>query len=93
MCHVRLESIRAKRNNNLIERYHGTFRERDKIMRGFKGRDQEFAQNFRTYYNFVRAHSVLGMTPTEMGGINLELDRNRWLSLLKRSIADNPPNI
>lgn len=53
LIHIRLDTIRTKPNNNLVERYHGTFRERDKTMRGFKGGEQNFSDSFRTYYNFV----------------------------------------
>ncbi len=93
VSHVRLESIRNKRaNNNDVERFHGTFRERDKTMRGFKGGEQNFADGFRVYYNFVRPHSSLGMTPAQAGGINLNLERNRWLSLLRNSLKENSKN-
>ena len=68
----------------MIERFHGTFRERDKVMCGFKSRvsAKELTDGFRTYYNFIRKHQTLGKTPAEASGI--ELERNRWLSLLKK---------
>lgn len=84
--HIRLASIRSHIHNNLIERFHGTFRERDKVMRGFKGGEEVFSDGFRNYYNFIRPHMSLGITPAEASGIDLELGRNRWLSLLKKSI-------
>jgi transposase-like protein len=89
--HIRLESVRAKRNNNLIERYHSTFRERDKVMRGFKAKRtaKELTEGFRTYYNFIRKHhSLNGLTPSQKAEIDLQLDRNRWLSLLKKSMEN-----
>lgn len=86
--HVRLRTIKDKPNNNLIERFHSTFRERDKTMRGFKGKEQLFADGFRNYYNFIRSHQALnGLTPSQASGIELNLDRNRWLSLLKKSLG------
>lgn len=88
--HVKLESIRSKRaNNNLVERYHSTFRERDKVMRGFKTEDtaKKFSEGYRTYYNFVRKHQGIdGKTPSEMADLGLGLNRNRWLSLLRQSL-------
>lgn len=54
-------------------------------MRGFKGQEQIFSDGFRTYYNFIRTHQTLGKTPSEEAGIKLQLDRNKWLSLIKKS--------
>lgn len=84
--HVKLKTIRTKPNNNHVERFHGTFRERDKVMRGFKGGEQVFADGFRNYYNFIREHTSLGMTPAQASGVDLRLGMNKWLSLIKRSI-------
>ncbi|MCP3684966.1 MAG: IS6 family transposase [bacterium] len=71
--HRRYVSIRQERgNNNRIERYHGTFRHRDK---GFRGHDnpegtEAFSKNFRTFYNFVRPHEALnGQTPAQAVGV------------------------
>lgn len=89
--HIRLESIRAKRNNNLIERYHSTFREFDKVRRGFKSKKtaQTISDGFRTYYNFIKKHQGLkGLTPSQKANLDLELNRNRWLSLLRKSLAN-----
>jgi len=88
--HVRARSLRDKRqNNNIIERFHSTFRERDKVMRGFKSKvtAKEITDGFRTYYNFIRPHQALnGLTPSQTANIQLNLDRNKWLSLLKQSL-------
>jgi len=88
--HVKLDSIRAKANNNILERYHGTFREFDKVRRGFKGQEKGLTDGFITYYNFIRNHSGIGTTPAQASGIELNLERNRWLSLLRKSL--NPEN-
>lgn len=37
--HVRLAGIRKETNNNIIERLHGTLRERTKVMRGLDNED------------------------------------------------------
>ncbi len=61
---------RTHPNNNPIERFHNSFRQRDKVMRGFKGNQKQYAENFRTYYNFVRNHQALGSTPAQKAGID-----------------------
>lgn len=85
--HIRLAKFEDKVNNNLIERYHSTFRERDKVMRGFKGNHnaQFFSEGFRMYYNYLRPHQGLdGMTPAQMAGIDFEFNGgNRWLQLIR----------
>ena len=57
-------------------------------MRGFKAKHtaKTLSEGFRTYYNFIREHSTLGKTPSEEANINLNLGRNRWLSLLEQSL-------
>ncbi|MEM5808250.1 MAG: integrase core domain-containing protein, partial [Candidatus Aenigmatarchaeota archaeon] len=89
---IRLETIQEKPNNNLVERFHGTFRERDKVMRGFKAKytAQILLEGFKTYYNFIKPHmSLEGLTPSQKAQIELQLDRNRWLSLLRKSLENN----
>jgi putative transposase len=91
--HVRLESIRAKVQNNKIERFHNTFRERDKTLRGFKKETTPIISGFRTYYNFVRPNQALnGKTPSDMADIDLGINKNdnRWMELLKKSINNTP---
>jgi len=84
--HIKADGITSKKkNNNMIERFHNTFRERDKVMRGFKGQtNAEFmATSFQTYYNFIRPHMSLGgLTPSQVAGIP-QIEGNRWMGLLK----------
>lgn len=72
-----------------LERFHGTWRERDKVMRGLYTdiTAQQMLENYRTYYNFIRPHSAIGnVTPAQKAGINLGLGKNRWVELLTQSI-------
>ena len=72
--------------NNVLERMHGSIREREKIMRGIKVDDTPIIPMNQIYYNFVRPHMGLdGKTPAEMAGVGLEGD-NKWGMLLRRSI-------
>lgn len=81
--------IRDAINNNKLERFHGTWRERDKVMRGLKtdATTEEMLENYRTYYNFIRPHMGLnGKTPAEVAKIDLELEKNRWIGLIEQSL-------
>lgn len=92
--HQRYKGFVANVQNNKIERFHGTFRERDKTMRGFKSVETagKYNDTFRLYYNFVRTHTTLGMTPSEKAKIILDLGRNKWMGLLKLSMDNNQGN-
>jgi putative transposase len=69
--HKRVPSIRAKESNNRIERFHGTEKERFKVMRAFDGEPgtANLVEGLRVHYNLVRDHQALGMTPGEAAGI------------------------
>ena len=69
-------------NNNVIEHFHESFRQRDKTMRGFKGNEKQYAENFKTYYNFVRKHQELKTTPAKRAGIN---ESDLWKELLEKA--------
>jgi hypothetical protein len=60
-------------NTNLIERFHGTLKERTKVMRALKNRDtlEKFMDGWLVHYNYFRPHMSLdGKTPAEASGIN-----------------------
>jgi transposase-like protein len=84
--HVRIPNIRDRSNNNLVERLHGTIRQRNKVMRGLD--DMKTAQTMmdglRIYYNFLRPHGALnGKTPAQKA--NIETDKTEWMTLIKRA--------
>jgi putative transposase len=84
--HKRVPSIRAPESNNRIERFHGTEKERFKVMRGFDN-DQgtsALAEGVRVHYNLVRTHQAIKMTPGEAAGIPTG-DGFRWLTVLKEA--------
>ncbi len=78
----------SKMDNQLIERYHATFRERDKVIRGQKNEKgaERYIDNWKTYYNYIKPHMTFnGLTPSQVAGISIGNERNRWLSLIKLS--------
>ncbi len=82
--HRRVPSIRAKISNNRIERYHGTEKQRFKVMRAFDGATgaSALSEGHRVHYNLVREHEAIGMTPGEAAGIPLPSEM-RWKAIIE----------
>ena len=70
---IRRVGIRAIRNNNSVERLHGTLKDRTKPMRGLKNdkRAESLLNGYVINYNFCRKHQSLNKTPAEAAGINV----------------------
>lgn len=86
--HIHFPAWKKRFKNNPIERYHNTAKQRIKVFRGFDNIDSAYAflDFFRTYYNFVRKHTtLLGKTPAQAAKIELNLGRNRFLSLIMKA--------
>lgn len=92
--HYRYVSIRQKdSNNNIIERFHGTYRDREKSMRSMKTLEgaNTFSKGFRLYYNFVRPHKALGnKTPAQVSGLDVKAD---WEKMMRNAIEQPTLNI
>lgn len=70
--------------NNRVERMNGSQRQRFKVQRGWKSMATSIPEGNRVFYNFVRPHMALdGQTPAEAAGIDLNLEGNRWMQLIK----------
>jgi putative transposase len=84
--HVRVKSIHEQESNNVIERFHGTEKERFKVMRGFESLSgtSALAEGLRVHYNLVRTHQSLEATPGSLAGLP-ELGRFKWRDLLVKS--------
>jgi len=84
--HVSGVGLQGRLNNNRMERYHGTFKERNKVMRGLKATDTATLDGQRVYYNHIRPHQGLnGKTPAQAAGLELGLGVNKWESLIKKA--------
>jgi transposase-like protein len=86
--HVKLKNIKEGTNNNIVERLHGTIKERTKVMRGMDSDDsaQKMMDANKVYYNFLRPHAALdGLTPAEKAGIDLQLEGNKWEELIRKA--------
>ena len=72
--HTVSQGIKAQINNNMSERLQGTFRDRDKTLRGLEGRDtgQTYVDGLVLHYNYFRPHQSLeGKKPAEAAGAEL----------------------
>lgn len=58
--------------NNVLERMHGSIREREKVIRGLKEDYTPIIPMNQIYYNVIRPHMGLkGKTPAEAAGIGV----------------------
>lgn len=86
--HVMSKGFRVKPNTKLIERWHGTLKERTKVMRGLKDIPSaiEFTDGFLVYYDYFRPHEALGgRTPADTADVSYQV-RN-WGDLSRLPVA------
>jgi putative transposase len=70
--HIQGSPFDIENNTNMIERFHGTLKERTKVMRGLrtKASARLFLDGWLVHYNFFRPHmSLKDKTPAEVAGI------------------------
>jgi len=81
--HIKSKGFTSEINTNLIERFHGTLKERTKVMRGLKSiaTAEIISEGFVLHYNFLRPHMTLkGTTPAIKAGI--EVPFKTWIELV-----------
>jgi len=84
--HIQSRGFTEDININLIERFHGTLKERIKVLRGFKTEDTAdlILDGFLLNYNFFRPHMMLrNKTPAEVAGIKTLI--KRWEDVVRHS--------
>ena len=86
--HVQGSPFDVDNNTNLIERFHGTLKQRTKVLRGFKSIDSTIliTDGFLIYYNFFRPHMSLGKTPAESAGIDEPI--KTWTDVVREGAKD-----
>jgi len=71
--------------NARLERYHGTHKDRYRVMRGFKrlAGAEALTEGFRLHYDYLREHGALGgRTPAVAAGIHLPFN-DGWGDLIR----------
>ena len=87
----RCKDFKDKKHNNLVERLQNFVRSKTHQRRGFKSLRTAIIQIrlLFIYYNFVRRHSAIKMTPAEKEGLIEYFDANnekkRWRFLIKEA--------
>ena len=65
-------------NNNKMERFNGTVRDRELTFRGLKKSDTALIGGYQVFYNYTKKHIGLGgKTPAEASNIMVQ-DLNKW---------------
>lgn len=82
--HIKSEGFSSDINTNLIERFHGTLKERTKTLRGFKSWEtaEIILDGFLINYNFFRPHMTLNNT-TPANEAKIKLPFSTWEGLLR----------
>lgn len=86
--HIPIKGLTAMMNTNLIERFHGTLKDRTKVMRGFYSVDTArlLLDGWLVHYNYFRPHESLnGRTPAEAAGIK-DADKN-WMDVVRNAAS------
>ena len=95
--HIVSQGIRARINNNRLERLNGTYRSREKTLRGLDSIEtgQQYMDGYRITYNFFREHYALNY---DMPGrrARVEFPFHKWgdvvASATKRTSPVKPIN-
>jgi len=72
-------------NTQKIERFHGTLKQRTKVMRGLKNFETalDFTDGWLVHYNFLRPHeSLQDKTPAEVAGV--EYPYKHWADIIRK---------
>ena len=83
--HIQSSPFAGEDSTSLIERFHGTIKDRTKVIRGFKTFDtaELIIEGFRMHYDFFRPHlSLENHTPAEAAGIKSPV--KNWTELVRK---------
>ncbi len=81
--HIPAKTLTSEPAKELIERFHGTLKQRTKVMRGLKSRKSAdlFLNGWLAFYNYLRPHEGLdNKTPGEKAGVKFVYPN--WLAVV-----------
>jgi len=82
---VQRVGVRTRETNNIVERLHGTLKDRTKPMRGLKSYDSTklLLEGYSVHYNCIRPHQSLGgKTPAQAARMDVP---NNWKGLIEEA--------
>ena len=83
--HVQGKPFVDKDSTNVIERFHGTMKDRTNVIRGFKNMDtaQLLSDGWLVHYNFLKEHEALGDIPPaqKMGKVPFK----NWVDIVSKA--------
>lgn len=82
--HIRAKTLTSEPAKELIERFHGTLKQRTKVMRGLKSRESAelILNGWLAFYNYLRPHESLdNKTPGEKADVKFSY--SNWTDLIK----------
>jgi len=98
--HIPSKGFQAPMNTNLIERFHGSLKDRTKVMRGMRKvkTAQILLNGWLVHYNFFRPHEGLdNRTPAEKAGIKFPykdwMDVARGVKEIKQEVDSEEPEL
>jgi transposase-like protein len=86
--HVKTKPFTSGANTEKVERYHGTYKDRVKVMRAFRDVETliQFNEGWLVYYNFFKPHQSLdGKTPAQEAGIQYAI--KNWADLTRLPVT------
>ncbi len=86
--YYRWHKFTGKHDNNLVGRLQGTLGRWLHPKRGFHSQKtgQAMLDFYYVYCNYVRKHSIIGMTPAEKAGVIEYKTSNKWKELITKAI-------
>ena len=85
---------RVEDNTQKIERFHGTLKQRTKVMRGLKNTEtaRDFMNGWLVHYNYLRPHESLNdKTPAEVAQVSYPY--GNWADIIRNHKPSKPPII
>ncbi len=92
--HIQGKPFTVENNTNLIERFHGTLKDRTKVMRGLKDIESAklITEGWLLHYNYLRPHESLnGKTPAQTAGVKYPY--KNWQNIVAKREVISPAKV